>query len=108
MEGGGGKNALVCPPPLKKICFDVPARKARPLTGLGQTGDAQPRFVNGHGIAEFDDGDVVVERAQPKLWVSVDVSYVVHGPAAGINLPVVFANGYGQVLGTETVGTNEV
>lgn len=36
----------------------------------------------------------------------VDVGHVVHGPAAGINLPVVFADGHGQVLGTETAGTN--
>jgi len=71
------------------------------LTGLGQAGDAHPRAFDGRGFAEFDDGDVVVERAEPEVRVPVDFGHVMHGLAAGVDLPVVFPDGHGEIFGTE-------
>lgn len=72
------------------------------LTGLGQARDAHPRALDGHGFAEFDDGDVVVERAQPELLVPIDFGHVVDGLATGVDFAVVFSDGHGQVFRTET------
>lgn len=32
----------------------------------------------------------------------VDFGHVVHGPAAGVHLPVVFSDGHREIFGTET------
>lgn len=74
----------------------------RRLTGLGQTSDAHPRVLDAHGVAEFNDGDVVVERAQLEIGVPVDFGHGVHRLAAGFDLPVVFSDGDGQIFGVET------
>lgn len=32
----------------------------------------------------------------------LDFGHVMHGPAAGVHLPVVFSDGHGEFFGTET------
>lgn len=72
------------------------------LTSLGQARDAHPWALDGHGFAKFDDGDVVVERAQPEVWVPVDFGHGVNGLAAGVDFTVVFSNGHSKVFRTKT------
>lgn len=72
------------------------------LTGLGQARDAHPWALDGYGIAKFDDGDVVVERAQPEVRVPMDFGHVMNGLATGFDFTVVFSNGHGKVFRTKT------
>lgn len=90
------------------VCAKNAPGKGLTLTGLGQTGDAHPRALDGRDFAEFDDGDVVVERAEPKVRMPVDFRHVMHGLPAGVHLPVVFPNGHGEIFGVETREKDDV
>lgn len=76
------------------------------LTGLGQAGHAHPRALDGCGFSEFQDRDVVVERAEQETGVRVDFGHVVHGLATGFHLPVVFSDGHGQIFGVKSANEN--